>query len=73
MRLRFMSSPTSLLTDHLICESEAEAKTLRLFSFGVQKLDKPCQLKVVESVINASCLFEHAQTDDREAVDVIIR
>ena len=33
------------------------------------KLDKTCQVKVVESVINVSCLFEHAQTDDREVVD----
>ena len=33
------------------------------------KLDKTCQVKVVGSVINVSCLFEHAQTDDREVVD----
>lgn len=34
-----------------------------------QKLDKPCQLKVSGSAIYVSGLFEHAQTDDWEAVD----
>lgn len=42
---------------------------MRIPDFWQQKLDKPCQLKVSGSAIYVSGLFEHAQTDDWEAVD----
>ena len=53
----------------LVCRCHTRRKRRVLFSIALQKLDKPCQLKVSGSAIYVSGLFEHAQTDDWEAVD----